>query len=67
MSRDGKLLATIGYGGHLIFWNVEQGKIQSTRKLKPVAYCIAFAPDGKAIVTGHEDGLCYITPIPPDR
>jgi WD40 repeat protein len=63
LSRDGKAVATIGYGGHLILWDLEQGKIQSMRKLKPVAYCITFAPDGKAVVTGHEDGTCYITPV----
>ena len=63
-SRDSKALATIGYAANLIFWSLEQGKVLNSRKLKPVAYCIAFAPDSKAVVTGHGDNLCYITPAP---
>jgi WD40 repeat protein len=62
-SRDGKKLATSGYGGNLIVWNLAEGKPASTRKIKFGAYCIAFTPDGKALVTGHDNHSCYITPI----
>jgi WD40 repeat protein len=54
LSRDGKTLATCGYGGHLIVWNLADGKPAWTHKLPYVTYCLAFTPDGKAIVTGHD-------------
>jgi WD40 repeat protein len=62
-SRDGKMLATSGYGGNLIVWNLTEGKPASTRKIKFGAYCLAFTPDGKALVTGHDNHSCYITPL----
>jgi WD40 repeat protein len=62
-SRDGKILATSGYGGHIIVWDLAAGKPQSDRKIKFGAYCIAFTPDGKALVTGHDNHTVYITPL----
>jgi WD40 repeat protein len=45
-------------------WNIDEGKAISTRKLKKFgAYCITFTPDGKFLVTGHDDHNCYITPV----
>ena len=64
-SRDGKSLVTSGYGGNVIVWDLATGKPASTRKLKFGAYCVAFTPDGKAVVTGHDDHHCYITPLAP--
>jgi WD40 repeat protein len=64
LSRDGKALATCGYGGHLIVWNLAESKPAWTLKLSHVTYCLAFTPDGKAIVTGHDRPyVCLITPV----
>ena len=41
-----------------------EGKATMSKKLKAIgAYCIAFTPDGKALVTGHDNKICYVTPI----
>ncbi len=62
-SKDGKALATCGYAGNVTLWNLADGKPLVTRKLpRPLAMCIAFTPDGKAVVTGHKN-VIYITPI----
>jgi WD40 repeat protein len=65
LARDGKSLATSGYGGNVTVWNLADGKPTFTRKLKFGAYCIAFTPDGKALITGHDNQSCYITPLTP--
>jgi WD40 repeat protein len=63
-SRDGKTLATCGYGGNLIAWNTAEGKPAWTHKLPYVTYCLAFTPDGKSIVTGHDRPyVSLITPF----
>ncbi|HEX5272062.1 MAG TPA: WD40 repeat domain-containing protein [Gemmataceae bacterium] len=64
-SRDGKQLATVGYAGNLTTWNLTDGKPAFTKKLKSVAYCVAFSPDGKLLVSGHDNGMIYLTPITP--
>ncbi|HMC65125.1 MAG TPA: hypothetical protein VKI65_09300, partial [Gemmataceae bacterium] len=61
-SRDGKLLVTSGYGGNVIIWDLATSK-SKIHKLKFGAYCVAFSPDGKAVVTGHDDKTCYITSV----
>jgi WD40 repeat protein len=63
-SKDGKALATSGYGGNVTLWNLADGKAQQSKKLKFGAYCIAFTPDGKAVITGHDNSTCYVTPLP---
>jgi WD40 repeat protein len=63
IARDGRSLVTSGYGGTVTLWELPAGKPVLTRKLKFGAYCVAFAPDGKALVTGHDDHVCYITPL----
>lgn len=62
-SRDGKTLVTSGYGGNIIVWDRVAGKPGRTRKLSFGAYCVAFTPDGKAVVTGHDNHICYVTPL----
>ena len=64
LSRDGKTLATSGYAGYLHLWDLMTGKMLLSRKLKHFgAYCIAFTPDGKGVVTGHDDHGCYVTSL----
>lgn len=63
-SRDGKTLATSGYAGYIYTWNLASDKPTLMRKLKEFgAYCVAFTPDGKALVTGHDKNMVLITPL----
>jgi WD40 repeat protein len=62
-SRDGKALVTSGYGGTVTVWNLAEGKPALSRKLKFGAYCVTFTPDGTALITGHDNHICYITPL----
>jgi WD40 repeat protein len=62
-SKDGKLLATCGYAGSLTLWNLADGKPATTKLPRRLAMCLAIAPDGKAIVTGHMNEIC-ISQIP---
>ena len=62
--RDGKAVATSGYGGYVHVWDLAAGKATFTKKLKAFgAYCIAFTPDGKSVVTGHDNHSCLVTPL----
>ena len=70
VSPDGKSVATSGYSGWLTVWNLADGKPTWSKKLPaPCAFCCAFTPDGKSIVTGHEilpnlkNAPCYITAL----
>jgi WD40 repeat protein len=69
LSPDGKLAATAGYGGSLRVWDWENGNPTFSKDLKKtVTYCVAFTPDGQALVTGHErDNAVRITPITPAK
>ncbi len=63
-SRDGKYLATSGYGGWLKVWDLNTGKTTFSQKLKTFgAYCVTFTPDGKAVVTGHDNKSILVTPL----
>ena len=63
-SRDGKQLATSGYGGWLKVWDLTTGKTTFSTKLKTFgAYCVTFTPDGKTLVTGHDNKSIHLTPI----
>src|SRR5207249_11635649 len=63
LSPDGKAVAVSGYGGHLHVWSLADAKPVLAKKLKTFGgFCIAFTPDGKAVVTGHADHACYFTP-----
>jgi WD40 repeat protein len=64
VSRDGKI-ATAGYGGHLYVWDIQSGKPSFTHALPrgTITYCVAFAPDGGALVTGHEKNFVLVTPL----
>lgn len=69
LSRDGKLVATAGYGGSLRVYELASGKEVFTHQLpgpgkKMVTYCVAFTPDGRALVTGHElNNAARVTPL----
>ena len=64
ISRDGNWLATSGYAGYITLWNLAGGKKAASRKLNAFgAYCIAFTPDGKSVITGHDNHHCYISTL----
>jgi WD40 repeat protein len=64
LSPDGKQLAVCGYSGWLTVWNADDAKQLFRTKLpKFGAYCICFSPDGKTILTGHDNGMVYLTPV----
>jgi len=66
ISRDGKQVATAGYGGALRVFEIGTWKETfHTRLPKSVVYCVTFTPDGKALVTGHENPnyTVKVTPI----
>src|SRR5581483_5657702 len=56
VSRDGKRVATAGYGGSLRVFEYPGGKEVFKDQLPKgdVSFCVAFAPDGKALVVGRE-------------
>jgi WD40 repeat protein len=64
LSKDIKSLATSGYGGNVAIWNLADGKASFNKKLKLFgAYCVAFSPDEKFLITGHDSSFLLITPI----
>jgi WD40 repeat protein len=70
LSRDGKSIATVGYGGTLNTWDLDTGKATWTYQLREkkgrprICYCLAFTPDGTAIAVGSEaDNAVYFTPV----
>ena len=65
ISRDGKYVATSGYGGSLRVYEIDSGQEVFNHHLKKmVTYCVQFTPDGKALVTGHEkDFAARVTPL----
>jgi DNA-binding beta-propeller fold protein YncE len=75
LSPDGKAVATSGYAGWVKVWDLEAGKATFSQKLTAMpgrekafgAYCVAFTPDGKALVTGHDNKSIYVTPIGNER
>jgi WD40 repeat protein len=68
VSPDGKTVATACYDGHLRLLDLQNGETRAFQlrdgKRSVVTYCIAFTPDGSAVVTGHEaDNAVRVTPI----
>jgi hypothetical protein len=61
LSSDGRLLARLAPGGAVAVFDVATGKEVLKRKghARDVT-CLAFAPDGKALATGSEDGTALL-------
>jgi WD40 repeat protein len=65
LSQDGKKIATAGYGGSLRVWETTGDKATFSKDLKfMVTFCIAFSPDGTAVITGHDKNfVAKVTPL----
>jgi WD40 repeat protein len=64
ISRDGKSLVTSGYAGWVKVWPIDGGQPTFAQKLKAFgAYCVVFTPDGKAVLTGHDNHSIFLTPV----
>ena len=55
-SKDTKTIATAEYAGVISVWDLKDAKPTFTTRIKDIAYCVAFAPDGKSVASGHEKG-----------
>ena len=60
-SKDTKTIVTAGYAGNLNVWALTAPKASFSSRIKSPTYCVAFAPDGKTILSGHENGMVAIT------
>ncbi|HEY1375152.1 MAG TPA: hypothetical protein VGF55_00070, partial [Gemmataceae bacterium] len=63
VAPDGKRVAVAGYAGNVTVWDWGHDKPAFAVKHPSPAYCVAFAADGRELVTGHGDGLVRITPV----
>lgn len=58
-----KRMVSMDYGGTLITWSLEDGKLLSRHKLPPpqtVVYDFALAPDGKRLATANLNKQAYV-------
>jgi WD40 repeat protein len=56
-SPDGKVLTgTSMFGARLIYWNAFSGELLGSSGFYPRTLCLAFAPNGRILASGHEDG-----------
>src|SRR5262249_49747746 len=60
VSKDGGLIAASGYGGSVTVWDAKTGKVKVSKKYPLPGYCVAFTPDGKGVVSGHENAAVYL-------
>jgi WD40 repeat protein len=58
-----KLLAVCGYSGQVTSWVLTDPKPRFSRLIKNPGYCIVFTADGKAVLTGHDNGTVVYTPL----
>jgi dipeptidyl aminopeptidase/acylaminoacyl peptidase len=62
-SDKAKALGVCGYSGQLSVWPAGADKAAFTAAVKSPGYCVVFTPDGKALISGHDNGTVVVTKI----
>jgi WD40 repeat protein len=57
-----KVFAVCGYSGQITIWTLSEAQPKFGKRIFNPAYCIVFLPNGKAVVTGHDNGTLVVTP-----
>jgi WD40 repeat protein len=61
---DGKTLATVGEDWKIILWDAATGTIQKSWELRFAVQGVAFAPDGRHLVTANANSTVFILRLP---
>src|SRR5262249_7958623 len=66
-SADGRLMAAFAVGGRLQVWDAATGKElwHCQGPAEPI-WVMLFTPDGKSLITGHEDSTILVWKLPDD-
>ncbi len=64
VTKEGTRLISAGYSGVVTIWNLADGSTVASDKKAFGAYAIALSPDGKQILSGHENGKIFARPMP---
>ena len=56
-------LGVCGYSGLVSVWTLTDPKPVFTHPVRSPGYCVAFTKDGKALLSGHDNGSVVVTPI----
>jgi WD40 repeat protein len=59
-----KVFAVCGYSGQISIWSPAESQPKFSRRVPNPGYCIVFLPNGKAVVSGHDNGNLVVTPWP---
>jgi WD40 repeat protein len=59
--QPSKTLAVCGYSGQVTTYALDDPKPKFVKPIKSPGYCIAFSGDGKAVLTGHDNGTVAFT------
>lgn len=62
-SKDAKGLGVCGYSGRLAVRTGEKFEETFTAQVKSPGYCVVFTADGKALISGHDNGTVVVTKI----
>jgi WD40 repeat protein len=58
-----KVIAVCGYSGQVSTWTPTADKPTFSKAIKSPGYCVVFTADGKALISGHDNGSVVVTPI----
>ena len=58
-----KSIGVCGYSGLVSVWKADGEKPTFSKGIKSPGYCVAFTADGKALVSGHDNGTVVVTPV----